>query len=382
LLFCRTREEIQAIHLLSSGRGPLTTIESNSNVTLGSITPLSTDNHNNNDDSSSSSQKRMALSHEKQMMKRLLQAVAKDKPRDTHRHFGDDDVHETSSYLGDDSSTGSTNENLMDDVDSDRKYIKRFLRDLKSERESLKEEWRREFEEEQRRNKESLRDSLREGIFSICNWGPLFTILSYLEVFLSNMPITIGAVGLSWVTQGTIWFKFMEENSDSCTPAFFYSKQCSYPEFPGCFECDTTNPTYIAVVSFHYFCHCVALTCCILFIAKCILAWKVVADELSNPTTATPIGVVCITLICVAAGRFGPIGECAVLLTSAFHVLISFWFIYMAVFVFRLQPDPSWFPCTVGIAYAAVKSWIYYTIPGFMIMVLCVIYFFTTFFIA
>lgn len=207
-------------------------------------------------------------------------------------------------------------------------------------------------------------------------------MLSYAEVFLSNMPLTIGAVVLSWVTQGTIWFKFMEENIDACQPAYFYSKQCTYPEFPGCFECDTTNPIYLAVVSFHYFCHLIALTCSLLFVGKCILAWKVVIDELQNPATASPIGVVCITLICVAAGRLGVIGEWTVLIVSVFHVLISFWFIYMAVVVFRLQPDPSWFPCTVGIAYAAIKTWLYYPMSGFLMMMLCMIYLFSTFFIA
>jgi len=96
----------------------------------------------------------------------------------------------------------------------------------------------------------------------------------------------------------------------------------------------------------------------------------------------TPIGVVCITLICVAAGRFGVVGETTVVIVSAFHVFISFWFLYKAIFVFKLQPDPSWFPCTVGIAYAAIKTWLYYPIPGFLLMLLCMIYFFGTFFTA
>jgi hypothetical protein len=282
---------------------------------------------------------------------------------------------------GDGSVSGISNEYLVDDNRTERKYIRRFYNDLKKERDSLKERWKIEFEQE-RKQQQSSPDSMWASFSLVCNLDPMYKVFSYLEVYLSNMPITIGAVGLSWVTQGTIWFKFMEEMTDACTPVFFYSKQCDYPEFPGCFECDTTHQAYLAAITFHYICHCVAFTCCFLFIAKCILAWKVVADELSNPATATPIGVVCITLICVAAGRFGFIGEWTVLITSAFHVLISFWFIYTAVFVFRLQPDPSWFPCTVGVAYAAIKTWLYYTIPGYLVMILCIIYFFSTFFVA
>lgn len=119
---------------------------------------------------------------------------------------------------------------------------------------------------------------------------------------------------------------------------------------------------------FHYFCHIVAATCCLLFLTKCILAWKTVADELSNPATATPVGVVCITLICVAAGR-GTVGEVIVICTSIFHVLLSFWFLYIAIFKFRLWPDPGWFPNTVGIAYASIKTWLYFPVPGLAIMV-------------
>lgn len=52
------------------------------------------------------------------------------------------------------------------------------------------------------------------------------------------------------------------------------------------------------------------------------------------------MGVVCITVICVLAGRFGLVGEIGVLSVSIFHVLLSFWFLYIAVVRFRLWPDP------------------------------------------
>eukprot|EP00529_Nitzschia_sp_RCC80_P011320 CAMPEP_0113521452 /NCGR_PEP_ID=MMETSP0014_2-20120614/44648_1 /TAXON_ID=2857 /ORGANISM="Nitzschia sp." /LENGTH=615 /DNA_ID=CAMNT_0000419413 /DNA_START=470 /DNA_END=2315 /DNA_ORIENTATION=+ /assembly_acc=CAM_ASM_000159 len=126
----------------------------------------------------------------------------------------------------------------------------------------------------------------------------------------------------------------------------------------------------------------VAAICCLLFFGKLMLAWKLVADELSNPTTATPMGVVCITVICVLAGRFGSFGKYGVVSVSVFHVLLSFWFLYIAVFRFRLWPDPSWFPCTVGIAYASIKSWLYYPLFGWTLLILCVTYLFGTFLLA
>ena len=238
-------------------------------------------------------------------------------------------------------------------------------------------QWRSEFEEEQRRRQEEedsgwvillfndVTHVFKTSATRCCK--SVWNVLSYAEVLVSNMPLTIGALGLSWVTQGVIWFKFMEENIGSCTTVHFHSPQCTYPEFPGCFDCDISDPIYQLTITFHYFCHCVAATCCLLFFGKCILAWRVVVDELSNPATSTPMGVVCITIICVAAGR-GWIGEVIVLVTSAFHLLLSFWFLFMAIVQFRLWPDPGWFPNTVGIAYAAVKTWLYFPIPGLFLM--------------
>ena len=243
----------------------------------------------------------------------------------------------------------------------EKKHIRKFFQELEGEHQTLLQQWREEFKKEQRQSNEA------SGYFDVLG-EKVWKFLSYAEVFISNMPLTIGAVGLSWVTQGTIWFKFMEENIDTCTTVHFYSPHCIYSEFPGCFDCDMSNPIYLIAVTFHYFCHCVAAICCLLFLTKCLIAWRVVADELSNPTTSTPCGVVCITLICVAAGR-GIIGEVVVLVTSAFHFMLSIWFLYMAIFKYHLWPDPGWFPNTVGIAYAAVKTWLYFPVPGLIFMV-------------
>jgi hypothetical protein len=253
----------------------------------------------------------------------------------------------------------------------DAKFIQKYYENLHNEREGLVAQWREEFTAEQDQFKPVKAcfedcDKFRKDVATSCMdsiWG----FLSYAEVFIANMPLTIGAVGLSWVTQGVLWFKFMEENLASCSTVRFNSAQCTYPEFPGCFECDTTDPIYRSVLTFLYICHCVAGACCLLLLAKCAIAWRTVADELSNPTTSTPCGVVCITIICVDAGR-GLLGEAIVLITSVFHVLLSFWFLYIAIYKYRLWPDPGWFPNTVGIAYAAIKTWLYFPIPGIVLM--------------
>lgn len=99
---------------------------------------------------------------------------------------------------------------------------------------------------------------------------------------------------------------------------------------------------------------------------KAALAWRVVVDELSDPTKSTPMGVVCITMICVFAGR-GAVGEAVVLVTSAFHLMLAIWF-YRMTYKYGMLPDPSWFPNTIGMAYASIKTWLYFPVPGKIMM--------------
>jgi hypothetical protein len=61
----------------------------------------------------------------------------------------------------------------------------------------------------------------------------VMNFLGFVVIFISNLPITIGAVALAIVTLGVVWFKFAEENMDSCQPVHFHSSQCTFPEFPG-----------------------------------------------------------------------------------------------------------------------------------------------------
>jgi hypothetical protein len=244
----------------------------------------------------------------------------------------------------------------MVNKNKEAEYIERYKEELEQERQAFLDKWKQENDRPRAAAADAAHTSERRlerqkrGGDGGSRWNTVRQFLANTEVFLCNMPLTIGAVGLGWVTQGVVWFKFMEENTDLCVPKRFNSAECTYPEFPGCFECDTTNKIYLFTISFHYFCHAVGALCCLLFLLKTLLAWQVVADELSNPATSTPMGVVCITMVCVFAGR-GLVGEVVVIVTSIFHFFLAFWFLYTAIFQFRLLPDPGWFPNTVGIRY-------------------------------
>ena len=262
-------------------------------------------------------------------------------------------------------------------------FIKEYMKELEHERESLIQQWKSEFQESEIRllKEEQAKREWHLTKYITSYTSAIYNALVTAEVFFSNLPLTIGAVALSWTSMGVVWFKFMEENIHVCKPVHYHSPLCIFPEFPGCFDCDTHNSIYRMALSFHDTCFFIGGCLAMSFLLKSILAWQVVADQLSNPTTATPVGVMCITLVCVFAGR-GIVGEVIVIIVSTFHCLFAFWFLYMAIFKFKMLPDPSWFPCTVGISYAAVKTWLYFPTLGRIMLSLCMVFFFGTFFIS
>lgn len=123
---------------------------------------------------------------------------------------------------------------------------------------------------------------------------------------------------------------------------------------------------YKLALGFHWSCNSFAAVLAFGFIAKLFLARRVVLDELSSPTTASPAGLLCMTLDVVFAGR-GTIGMLMVSASSAIHLCIAIWFIYMAL-AYHIMPDPSWFPNTTGIGISAVKIWLYYPMFGHFLM--------------
>jgi hypothetical protein len=160
----------------------------------------------------------------------------------------------------------------------------------------------------------------------------------------------------------------------SCEPVHFHSSQCTFPEFPGCFYCDTEARMYKVALAFHESCSFLAGVVASAFLAKLVLATRVVLDELSSPTTATPAGLICMTLDIVFAGK-GLLGQAVVTIASTVHLCIAIWFIYMAL-AYHIMPEPSWFPNTVSIGLSAVKTWLYYPMAGHFLMAVRVCYHF------
>ena len=178
--------------------------------------------------------------------------------------------------------------------------------ELEKERAKLIAQWRDEWEKEvdylkQRDPKRRLFRNLHNAIGTCVE--SLKSFFSAVEVFISNMPLTIAALALGWVSMGCVWFKFVEENIDACHHVHFFSRQCTFPEFPSCFECDVENKWYLLGLHWHYFCTTVSIIFCSMIILKMLFAWKVVIDELSNPITSTPCGVFFVAMVCDFAGR-------------------------------------------------------------------------------
>lgn len=271
-----------------------------------------------------------------------------------------------SRYVGDSDSTSDSSYDY-------RKWTQKRARMLEKERAKLIEQWKAEARAEaefSRRQQEANQWDRRLGRYLGAeirkNYNRSIRFLMSIETFIANLPLTLGAIAMAVVTLGVVWFKFAEENLDSCEPVHFHSSQCTFPEFPGCFYCDTTAKMYRVAIYFHYACKVSAGFFAMLFVAKFLVATRVVLDELSSPTTASPAGLLCMTTVCVFAGH-GLIGQVMVTAASCIHLGFVIWFIYMAL-AYHIMPEPSWFPNTVGVGLSAVKTWLYYPMPGHLLM--------------
>jgi hypothetical protein len=248
-----------------------------------------------------------------------------------------------------------------------QQLMREYAFELEKERESLIEKWRAEFEAELEADLQVKEQQAGKGssvyqlikFLEVCLQDASSAIAT-VEVMICNMPLSISASALSWATLGVVWYKFGAEHltmQGKCKVVNFHDAENTYPkEFPGSFSCDPTL-WYKGFLYFHFLCHSFAALLAFIFILKVLLSWKSVHDDLTNPVTATPVGVICITLEVLFAAA-GDIGSLGVILTSIFHSIFAVWYVYVSVAKFKLLPDPSWFPGTVGLAYAAVKSWL------------------------
>jgi hypothetical protein len=257
--------------------------------------------------------------------------------------------HRTSS----DSSAGSPGDSRTTDESFEyQQWTKKRNKVLDRERAMLMEQWKAEANaeaddlyrtsEEYRWHKRLARYFDTESTV-VVNRAFKFFVAS--EALIANLPLTIGAVAMAIVTLGTVWFRFAEENLESCEPVHFHSSQCMFPEFPGCFYCDQSAGMYKVALYFLFGCKGLAGFLVLLCVGKFLLATRVVLDEMSSPTTSSPAGLLCMTAVCVFSGR-GILGQIVVSLAAAVHLGLVIWFIYMAL-AYHIMPDPSWFPNTV-----------------------------------
>jgi len=115
-----------------------------------------------------------------------------------------------------------------------------------------------------------------------------------------------------------------QENNPTCVQVAYRSEKCTFPEFPGCFNCNIHDPFYKLALQCHYMCQLICLAFGILFLAKVILARRVLLDELNNPITMSPLGLYCIAMAVIAVGK-GILGYLTVVIFSILHLLIYFW---------------------------------------------------------
>lgn len=108
--------------------------------------------------------------------------------------------------------------------------MKRKAKFLAEEKARIIEKWKKEAQEEAEHN----RWDRRLGRYFKSMGGhiavKLFVVFAWMESFIGNLPLTIGAIALASANLGVDWFKFAEENLSTCEPVHFHSKQCSFPE--------------------------------------------------------------------------------------------------------------------------------------------------------
>ena len=81
---------------------------------------------------------------------------------------------------------------------------------------------------------------------------------------------------------------------------------------------------------FHTACSYIGGVSVLLFFAKAMMSWRAFIDEMSSPTTASPAGLIFMTMALAFVGK-GDAGEMFVLLAAFLHLVLVAWFIYMSI---------------------------------------------------
>jgi hypothetical protein len=224
------------------------------------------------------------------------------------------------------------------------------------EKEKLITLWREEFEAERKASIWYNRMK-RQIVSTFATMGRYSKKLRVeAEICIGNLPLTIGAIALSWVTMGIVWFKFVEDLL--CSPASFWSTPCLSHESPGCYYCSSSEigSKYLkAANDFHAACSIFAMALIVAVVAKFFMAWKIVQDDLSNPVTSTPFGAIAMGANTLLCSHHGVLSETLAMGCSFAQVALFLWFLSMALRN-RMLPDPSWSPNTIsGLCVAATN---------------------------
>lgn len=156
-------------------------------------------------------------------------------------------------------------------------------------------------------------------------WKKMCSLRVLLELLISNCPSLIGSLALAWTSLGVDWFKWYEESANDCVPIDYHDEACVYPEFAGCFACDTTRTGYWIMLNLHHLCNAISFVLASCLIGKILVAFPVVRDELANPTTAAPLGLLCMAFDKVFAGNFGYVGEAITFMSATLQTIVLAW---------------------------------------------------------
>lgn len=121
------------------------------------------------------------------------------------------------------------------------------------ERASLIKQWREEAKAEEdarRREQEYNRWYRKLGRYFESKFeglsGRIIKKLAWTEAFIANIPLTIGGIALATANLGVDWFKFAEENMESCEPVRLVSSilvnMLLFSDHFICFNRSTSTP--------------------------------------------------------------------------------------------------------------------------------------------
>jgi hypothetical protein len=237
-----------------------------------------------------------------------------------------------------------------------RNARKKLHHDVTLEKEKLIAQWRDEFEAELKASKWYSPMCQLTGLMFATLERYSKRVRVEAEICIGNLPLTTGAIALSWVTMGNVWFNAVEEFF--CSPINFWSTPCLYHESPGCYHCNSSEIGSKSLQIAHNFrdiCSSLAIFLIIAVVAKFVLAWKIVQDDLSNPVTSTPFGAIAMGANTLLCKHHGLLSVTLTMCCSLAQVTLYLWFLFMVI-RYRMLPDPSWSPNTIsGLCVAATN---------------------------